>query len=230
MVSVIRFLIRYRRTKGPNTPNFRRLSEMFNNYKLPTKIPIDREDVILKHGGVGIKMNFACDIAEELQRVSNELKTWRKDGFVYITKQEFYDLVFELDIYIFELYSILDYFALELASIFRMKKVKYFTDLKKAVGLNARTKKKVNDFMRQDWFKFFHKMRIRVVHILPINLRGVVNGDVVVPFLPDEPLKSKSVSQNKLQPLTESKKWLEGVFSFVDDVCFDLGKELFDTF
>lgn len=176
-------------------------------------------------------MNFVCDIVEELQRVNNELKTWRKDGFVYITRQEFYDFVFELDIYVFELYSILDYFALELASIFKMKKVKYFTDLKKAVGLNARTKKKAKDFMKQDWFKFFHKMRIRAVHRLPINLRALVHGDVVeFPFLPDEPLKSKSASQKKLQPLTESKKWLEGVFSFVDEMCFDLGKELFDTF
>ena len=184
-------------------------------------------------------MNFVCDIVEELQRVSNELKTWRKDGFVYITRQEFYDFIFDLDIYVFELYSILDYFALELTEIFKLEKkkrkkmvkVEYFTDLKIAVGLNARIEKKMKDFMRQEWFKFFHKMRIRVVHRLPINLRGLVHGDgMEFPFLPDEPLKSKSASKNKLQPLTESKKWLEGVFSFVDEVCFDLGKELFDTF
>jgi hypothetical protein len=201
---------------------------MLSNDKLPTKIPIDRESVILKHGGIGIKMNFDCDIVEELQRVGSELKTWRKDRLVYITKKEFYDFIFELDICIIEMYSILDYLALELTEIFNLTKVKYFTDLERAVGLNVGIKQEVIDFMRQDWFKFFHKMRIRVVHRLPINLLGLVHDDVwEFPFLPDEPLKSKSPSKNKLEPLKESKKWLEGVFSFVDEVCFGLGKELF---
>jgi hypothetical protein len=204
---------------------------MLNNDKLPTKIPIDRESVILEHGGIGIKMNFVCDIVEELQRVGSELKTWHKDRIVYMTKNEFYDFIFELDIYIFEMYSILDYFALELKEVFNLTKVKYFTDLERAVGLDAGIKRKVIDLVRQDWFKFFHKMRIRVVHRLPISLLGLVHDDVVeFPFLPDEPLEPKSLSKNKLEPLKESKKWLEGIFSFVDEVCFDLGKELFDAF
>lgn len=236
---MIRFPISYKRTKGPNTPNFRKLSEMLSNDKLSIKIPIDRESVILEHWGIGIKMNFVCDIMEELQRVGSELKTWRKDKFVYVTKKEFYDFIFELDICIFEMYSILDYLALELTEIFnlkkqgknRMTKVRYFTDLEKAVGLNAGTRQKVINLVGEDWFKFLHKMRIRVVHRLPINLLGLVHDDVVeFPFLPDEPLEFKSPSKSKLEPLKESKKWLEGVFRFVDEVCFDLGKELFDTF
>ena len=235
---MIQFPIIYERHKGPQTPNFRKLSVMLDD-KIPTKIPIDRKSVILKHGGVGIKMNYVCDIIEELQRLSGEVKTWRNGKVVYIRKKEFYDFIFNLDIYIFELYSILDHFALEIAEILKLRKkvknkmaeIKYFTNLKKAIYLNPKIKQKMSIFVKQDWFKYFHKMRIRVVHRLPVSLTGVIYGEYIeFPFLPDDPLKSKPVSKNKLEPLTECKKWLEGVFSFVDDICCDLGKDLFDAF
>lgn len=235
---MIQFPIFYKRDKGPKTPNFRKLSVMFHD-KAPTKIPINRKIVTDRHGGVGIKMNFVCDIMEKLERIKSEVEIWRKGKVVYIRKKELYDLTFNLDIYIFELYSLLDLFSLEIATILKSRKkvknnmrdIKYFMDLKEAIGLSSETKQKVDCFMKQHWFKYFHKMRIRIVHRLPIGLMALLYGETIeFPFFSDEPLNPKSVSKKKIEPLTECKKWLEEVFGFVDDVCGDLGRELFDTF
>jgi hypothetical protein len=233
---MIQFPILYERDKGPKTPNFRKLSKMLRS-DTPTKIPIYRENVILKHGGVGIKMIFVCDILEKLQHLSGEVEAWRDGNVVYAKKKEFYDLIFNLDIYIFELYSLLDYFALEIAEILRLRKkeknkmapIKYFTDLKKAINLSQKMKQKVNVFEKSPWFEYFHEMRIRVVHRLPISLRALSYGKTIeFPFFPDDPLEPKSTSQDRFDPLIECEKWLEGVFNFIDDICGDLGKELFD--
>lgn len=85
---MIQFPIIHERHKGPQTPNFRKLPVMLDD-KIPTKIPIDRKSVILKHGGVGIKMNYACDIIEELQRLSGEVKTWRNRKVVRTEPKKF---------------------------------------------------------------------------------------------------------------------------------------------
>jgi len=205
----------------------------------PTKIPIDRESIMLKHGGVGIKMNFACDILEKLQHLSGEVKAWREGKVVYTKRKEFYDFIFNLDIFIFELYSILDYFALEIAEILKLRKkkkhriegIKYFMELKTAIGLDSEKNQKIVNVMELDWFEYFHKMRIRVVHRLPVSLKALLYGETIeFPFLPDKPLEPKSICQKKLIPLVECEKWLEEVFNFIDDMCVDLGKELFDTF
>lgn len=235
---MIRFPILYKREKGPQTPNFRKLSEMLRS-NTPTKIAINRENVVLKHGGVGIKMILVCDILEKLQHLSGEVKAWRDEKVVYVRKKEFYNFIFNLDIFVFELYSILDYFALEIAEILKLRRkvknkmrdIKYFTDLKKAVNLNPKIKQKVNIFEKQHWFTYFHKMRNRVTHRLPISLRALLHGKTIeFPFLPDEPQNPQSVSLKKLDPLTECKKWLQEVFNFINSISDDLGKELFHNF
>jgi len=195
--------------------------------KTPLKIPIDRNSVMLKHGSIGLKMIFVCDIFEELQRSSSELGVLG-ENILYINKKQFYDFIFNLDIFIFELYSILDYFALEVAEILKFKKnIRYFTDLKK-VRFNQTIKQKIDFFMNQNWFNYFHKMRIRIVHRLPINFWALIHGEIVeFPFFPDDPLNIKSVSNKKLEPLIECQKWLEEVFNFIDEICSELVRELF---
>jgi len=205
---MIRFPISYKRDKGPKTPNFRKLSVMLRS-ETPTKIPIDSKNITLKHGVVGIKMIFVCDIIEELQRLNSELKAWLDEGIVYIGKREFYDFIFNLDIFIFELYSIFDYFALEIGETLKLKKktkrgmvnIEYFTDLKKAKGFSRNTlaiKRKAKNVESQPWFKYFHDMRNRIVHRLPISLRALVYGETFeFPFFPDDPLNPDSLSEKK---------------------------------
>lgn len=230
----IQFPILYERKKGPQTPNFRKLSGMLRD-GTPTKIPIDRERVMLCHGGIGIKMIFVCDIMEKIQQLSGEIKTWRDGNFLYIKDKElFYDLIFNLDIFIFELYSVLDYLALEIAEILKSRvkknKIKYFTDLKNALSLDPKIKLQVDNFQGQPWFKYFHKMRIRVVHMLPVNLMFLLYGKAVeFPFFPDDPRHVRSTCIQKYDPSTECKKWLEEVFDFIDNMCRDLGRELFGS-
>lgn len=240
---MIEFQITYKRSKGPPTPNFRKMSVMLD--KNPTKIPIDRKTVIRKHGAVGIKMCFVCDLIEKLQLLSDEVKAWHDGkGILYTKKREFYDFIFNLDIYIFELYSILDYFALELGHILKLQKkkkgkmvaIEYFTDLKKARGFNQNTlsmKQKAQNLGGQPWFEYFHDMRNRIVHRLPISLGGLIplplhSKTMEFPFLPDDPKNHNTTYMRKLVPLINCKKWLKEVFSFIDDVCADLGRVLFD--
>lgn len=242
---MIEFQITYKRSKGPQTPNFRKMSVMLD--KTPTKIRIDRNAVIRKHGAVGIKMCFVCDIIEKLQMLSQKVEAWHDGkGVLYTKKREFYDFLFNLDIYVFELYSILDYFALELGHILKLQKkrkgkmvdIEYFTDLKRAQGFNQKTiiiKRKVQILENHPWFKYLHDMRNRIVHRLPISLGGLIplplhDKYIEFPFLPDKPKNYNTTYTRKLVPLVNCKKWLEGIFGFVDDVCADIGRELFDKF
>lgn len=242
---MIDFKITYKRSKGPSTPKFRKMAIMLD--KMPTKIPIDRKKVIREHGAVGIKMLFVCDIIEKLQLLSNETKAWHNEkGIVYTKKREFYDFLFNLDVFIFELYSILDYFALEVGHILKLQKkkkrrmvnIEYFTDLKRAQGFSQNTlaiKGKAQDLEDQPWFEYFHDMRNRIVHRLPVSLGGLIplplQGKYIdFPFLPDKPKNQKTTYTQKLVPLANCKKWLQGIFSFADDVCSDLGRELFRNF
>lgn len=242
---MIEFRITYKRSKGPQTPNFRKMSVMLA--KLPTKIPIDTKMVIEQHGAVGIKMCFVCDVIERLKVLSDEVKAWHDGkGWIHTKKKEFYDFIFNLDIYIFELYSILDYFALELGHILKLQKkrrgkmidIEYFTDLKIARGYSQNTltvKRKAQNLEGQPWFKYFHDMRNRIVHRLPISLGGLIplplhDKYIEFPILPDNPQNRNTTYIRKLVPLVNCEKWLKEIFSFVDDVCADLGRELFDSF
>lgn len=235
---MIRVPITYERNKGPETPNFRKLSKLLDS-NVSTKKQINKRNIILKHSSVGIKMNFVCDILERLQQLSGEIKVRRDGKFVYITKREFYDFIFILDIFIFELYSLLDYFALEVGEILNLKKkekekimnIQYFKDLKKVVNPGQEIKQKVNTLEKQSWFKYFHKMRNRVVHRLPVSLGSLLYDETIeFPFLPDDPLNAESKYEEKLDPSVECKKWLEGIFNFIDAICIDLGKELYSDF
>jgi len=237
---MIRFPISSEREKGPQTPNFRKLSVMLRS-KTPTKIPINRESVMLQHGAVGTKMIFVCDILDNLKRFSGKLKAWRDGGVVYIETKKFYDFIFTLDIYVFELYSIFDYLALEIGEILQLEKktrkdmvnIKYFTNLKEK-GFYQNThmiRQKAERLENQTWFNYFHNLRNRIVHRLPISLKALVYGESFeFPFLPDDPSDPNSPSEKKLNPLKECQKWLKEVFSFVDEISNDLGRELFDGF
>lgn len=235
----IRIPISYVRRKGPPTPNFRRLTMLLHSKTVP-KIAIDREKVIPQHDGVGIKMNFVCDIMEKMKETNANLKVSYDDGIMGVTINEFYDLIFNLDIFTFELYSILDYFALEMSKILRLKwkdrrnqlkDVDDFGTLRKATNLDAQKKLKVEKLTQLPWFEYFHKMRRRIVHRLPISLWGLLyGGKVEFFFLPDEPVNPQSLATKKLSPVMECKKWLDGVFNFVDEMCLDLGRSLFNNF
>jgi len=213
---------------------------------IPLKVKsINRDKIVNQHGGVGIKMISAYCILEALQQASGHVKAWRNGEVAYITKHEFRDLIINLQIFLFELYSILDYFAAEMALILKLKKRKKrktvfidpertsLTEVRQAINFKNKVERKIEDLEKKPWFKYFHTMRNRVTHKLPISLGALVivgENTIEFPFLPDEPLERKPTFYEKRNPLTGCEKWLEGVFAFVDDVSCDLGKELFDTF
>jgi hypothetical protein len=230
--------VTFKREKGPPTPKFGKFSHMLNNKSL-SKGMFDLGKADDQHGGVGIKMAFVCEVLETLQRIEqmeNKNKIFSDGTTIYINQGVFYGTIFNLDIIVFELYSLLDYFAVELAQIFglkvtrkgHLKDVEYFIELKDLEGLNSRIAQKVDSLIKQEWFDYFHRLRNRVTHRLPISLGSVVRkqdykiASIEFPFLPDNPDEVMSDFKRRLDPANEAKKWLEGIFNFIDDVCGEL--------
>lgn len=227
-----------KREKGPPTPNFGKFSQMLNDKSLP-KNTFDLEKVDDQHGGVGMKMVFVSEVLETLQKLEqlgSKDKIFSDGTIIYMNKGVFFGIIFNLDIIVFELYSVLDYFAVELTQIFglrvkkknHLKEVEYFSELKNSKGLDPRIAQKVDSLIKQEWFDYFHSLRNRVTHRLPINLGSLVReqdykiASIEFPFLPDNPDEVMSPFERKLDPANEAKKWLEGIFSFIDDVCGEL--------
>jgi len=194
----------------------------------------DKEKVRDQHGGIGMKMSFVSDILENIENLDkHEKKAFYEGMTLFINQEVFFGLIFNLDVFVFELYSILDYLAVELSEIFglkvkkrdSLKDVETFIELKDAEGLDASLKQMVNALIRQPWFDYFHRLRNRVTHRMPVNLLAHVkyeNGKIVkfeYPFLPDNPDKITSTFDLQLSLVSEPKKWIEGVFGFVDNVC-----------
>jgi hypothetical protein len=230
--------ILYHREKGPPTPNFGKFSQMLRDNAL-AKSTFPRENVADQHGGVGMKMCFVCDALEKLQEIEqldNSKKVSTDGSSILINQSVFFGLIFTIDILVFELYSILDYFALELSQIFGLKvkgdegleDIQYFMQLKKSVGIDPQIKQKVEALIKQRWFNYFLHLRNRITHRLPVSVGSLVTSkdsqiaSIEFAFLPDNPDQIKPTFNLKLNPTTEAKKWLEGIFAFVNDVCGDL--------
>jgi len=233
--------VSHKRDKGPPTPNFGKFSHMLHDKSLD-KATFDLEKVDDQHGGVGMKMTFVSEILEDLQRLEQREtkdKIFSDGTVIYMNQNVFFGIVFNLDVIVFELYSILDYFAVELAQIFGLKVKRRgetkdvnrsidFIQLKGSKDLDPRIAKRVDLLIGEKWFDYFHRLRNRVTHRLPVNLGSLVRTQddkiaaIEFPFLPDNPDEIASTFERRLNPANEAKKWLEGIFSFIDGVCGEL--------
>jgi hypothetical protein len=235
---VRKFSIPYHREKGSPTPYFGKFSQMLKDKAL-ARLTFDRERVADQHGGVGMKMTFASDALAKLQQIDqlDKRETIFSEGSsIYINQDVFFGLIFTLDILVFELYSVLDYFALELSEIFGLKvkgeagleDVQYFMQLKKSVGMNPQIGQKVKALIKQRWFNYFLHLRNRITHRLPVSVGSLLTtkenkiASIEFAFLPDDPDQIMPTFSRKLNPATEAKTWLEGIFTFVNNVCGDL--------
>lgn len=213
----------------------------------PTTLDFHREQVIDQHGGVGIKMSFVCDLLENIETLQkHKTKAFCQEEKLFINTDIFFELVRNLDVYVFELYSILDYLAVELSEVYGLKvkrrgrekagakQVEYFMELVRAENLQIDKRRMVEDLIKQPWFGYFHQLRNRVTHRIPLNFAGHArykNGkyvDFQYPFLPDDPDEITSTFIKELRVLDEAKKWLESIFSFINDVSSSL-LSLFQT-
>ena len=221
------------RLKGPPTPNFGKFSHILEG-DTSLAIAFDREKLRDQHGGIGIKMAFVCDVLETIEQLDkHENKVFHKEMDVFLNQGIFFAMVLNLDVFLFELYSILDYLAVELAEIFglkvrkrgELKDVDSFVELKKTENLHTDIRQMVDALMSQAWFDYFHRLRNRITHRTPINLAAHAkyeNGKITkveFPFLPDNPDEIVSTFTSELSLVSEPKKWLEGIFAFVDNIC-----------
>lgn len=220
------------RTKGPPTPNFGKVADLLEK-NATTTIVFSKERASDQHGGIGIKMSFVCDLLEAIENLQkHEGKAIVQGENLYINADIFFGLVNTIDVYVFELYSILDYLAVELSEIFGLKvirrekekAVEYFIELIDVKSLQFGIGSLVKELIAESWFDYFHQLRNRVAHKTPVNFTGLVRHkdgkfvDFQYPFLPDNPKDIELTFKKELNVLDESRRWLEGIFSFVDKV------------
>lgn len=233
-----------KRVKGPPTPNFGKVSHLLE-IDATTTVKFDKETVRDQHGGIGIKMAFVCDLLEVIESLAkHEKKAFSEGSTLFINSDVFFGLILNLDVFLFELYSILDYLAVELTEIFglkvkrrdgRLRGVEYFTELKDAANMNLAIKKMVDTLTCEPWFKYFHRLRNRVTHRMLVDLPGLATyeKDKIIkfdyPFLPDNPDKVTLTFDLRRSLADEPKTWMNGVFGFVDNVCGVLLSTLFKS-
>lgn len=196
-------------------------------------MPFSKERASEQHGGIGIKMSFVCDLLENIEKLqAHEEKAVIQEDNLYINIDVFFGLIRVLDVYVFELYTILDYLAVELSDIFdlkikkhgREKDVGYFMELIDAENLREDIRNLIKDLIKESWFDYFHRLRNRVTHRTPINFPAILTfqegkyTSFQYPLLPDNPDEITLTFSEKREVLAESKKWLECIFAFVDDV------------
>jgi hypothetical protein len=227
----------FKREKGPPTPNFGIVAHLLASDKTTT-IPFDKERVGDQHGGVGIKMSFVCDLLECIESLDKRPdKVFVSDSTWGINAGVFQELLRTVDVFLFELYSILDYSALELSEIYglrcrtqqgRLKKVQSFMELKRAENLCPHIRRAVDELVGQLWFHYFHRLRVRVTHTMPVDFPGLLaNKDGKIsrfeyPFLPDDPDKVTLTCQQKRPLVEEFKKWVDGIFVFINEISGEL--------
>jgi hypothetical protein len=98
-------------------------------------------------------------------------------------------------------------------------------ELKSTIGLNHEIRNAVDHLEKQPWFTYFHAIRTRITHRMPISpqARFTIAKDIARQFhfcyLPDDPKVPYPTFEKKIDIVCESKKWLEGVLGFTEDVC-----------
>jgi len=199
------------------------------------QLVFDLNIVSVQHGGVGTKMCFACDALDNMKRLrGREDKIILRGTSLGINGKVFDALILNLDVFMFELYSVLDSFAVELQEIFglqirrkkRARDVRYFLELTDAEGLDRDIRQLVCDLRKQDWFDYFHRLRTRITHRMPldpqIRYRHDGKGKVVksdFSCLPDDPDEALATFEKEIDLTREPEKWLDALFCFADSAC-----------
>ena len=99
----------FKREKGPPTPNFKAVTHLLKSDKT-TIIAFDKEKMGHQHHGVGMKMSFVCDLLEDIESLEKHpAKDFSEDLTLSVNAEVFLAFVRTVDVFLFELYSILDY-------------------------------------------------------------------------------------------------------------------------
>lgn len=183
------------------------------------ELPEKRKRVLLLNKGIFLKSEFAKASFRIIKKCYKEYSTLDDEGFK-IRPIKFFPALREIDALIFELSSILDFFAREINTLLDLsiplKKVNFsnMVSVCRKKYPNEQITIELNNFFNSESHRYFRGMRNRITHRLPFVTKGKLDQI----FFPDDP------DSDDVDPLTEKnidvlkacKKWLHDILLFVD--------------
>jgi hypothetical protein len=202
---------------------------MPNFYHLAEKLRATGLDKLSEqHGTTARKVVFAADKLTELEALSKELlRLWTPPAdrpMIEANVKNVKDFDQASDSFIFNLYSALDSFALEVDISYgepidpKRVYIKNFAEKMHRKGYNSELIKHFEDLVSKDWFKYFNKLRNRITHHTPL-VYGVwvypSSKDTVI-YLPEQPEQWDSPASPQKPIIPEFNSFLENRCHFLD--------------
>jgi len=210
----------------PKTPVIVALLLGTHTMKKGGEIPESIHRVRLLNSAIFMKAEIAKSSYRTIEKHYSKYVNVLEDGRFAIRPLDFLPAMKEIDLLIFELGSILDFFAREINFAYKLGiKIKYISFGRLIHELrNHRTDlpitKHILDFADSDTHSYFRKMRNMVTHRLPFRFKG---SDTRL-FFPDDP------DSDEVYPTTDlmidvcktCKKWLYEILFFVDQTSIEI--------
>lgn len=183
-------------------------------------IPESIERILLLNNAIFLKSEFAKQSLRIIQECYKKYGKLLEDGTYLVNPLEFFPALREIDNIIFELGSILDFFAREIDIAFKLGIDLMNVGFGRVVGQckqDLHTEpitKALIEFSDTDSYKYFRGMRNRVMHRLPFVTQGT-NDQI---FFPDDPDSDDVIpsTENKIDVCETCNLWLHEILSFVD--------------
>jgi len=204
----------------PKTPFINFISNIQISMPDDTDIPEKFKLVLLLNKSIFLKSEFAKESFRIIETCYKDYSRYLDDGRMVIKPMNFFPALREIDALIFELGSILDFFAREINILFELgidlKEVDFGSVVRvcRKKHPNEPITKALAKFITSDFYRYFRGMRNRITHRLPFITKGKLNQI----FFPDDP-KSDNVdplTKKEIDILKTCKEWLYEILSFVD--------------
>ena len=187
------------------------------------KLPKNVQRFRLLNSAIFLKSEFAKKSLRIIESCYEKSAQTLEDGNIEIRPMEFFPALREIDSLIFELGSILDFFAREVNIVFTLgiglRDVGFGTVVKKLQEKHPHESitEALVRFDNSDCHQYFRKMRNRITHRLPFVVRGKIGEKNRILF-PDDPENDDVVPITKedIDILETCKKWVYEILAFVD--------------
>lgn len=187
-----------------------------NGDKLPEAVQLFR----LLNNAIFLKSEFAKKSFRIIESCYKKSTCTLEDGILEVRLGDFFPALREIDSLIFELGSILDFFAREINIVLELgidlKKVDFGSVVRvcRKKHPNEPITKALVEFITSDSHRYFRGMRNRITHRLPFITKGKMNQI----FFPDDPESDNvdPLTEKEIDILKTCQIWINENLSFVE--------------
>jgi len=216
----------------PKLPQHVKVSEKLRAGEEFKKV-VNRDLFILVHGSLGIKIQIVKTSMERLRQIADRMGPKIVDEkTIALNPREFPNFLKELDIFLFELYSVFDFFSREVDLVLGpwLNERSDFGRIKKELEIKMpqdEITKRTVQLWESDWFDYFRKLRNRITHRFGVVLSSFIYPSSTILYLPDSPNTYPSKIDKKLEVMPNCQLWLENSLSFMNEITGLLGARVF---